>query len=78
MSTLDPALTTVFTRGRAVRPGRTAATTGTGTRDRSAGRAERAARRREDAARHERDARRSDHLERTRDNAAARHPLGLR
>lgn len=82
MSTIDAALTTVYTSQAAVRSSRAMSTARPSAhadaRDRKASRAERAARRRQDAARHERDARRDQQLERARDNAAARHPLGLR
>ncbi|GAB3164609.1 hypothetical protein GCM10027059_21000 [Myceligenerans halotolerans] len=82
MSTLDATFTTVYASQAA---GRSDSATSTArpsahadARDRNASRAERAARRRQDAVRHERDARRDEQMERARDNAAARHPLGLR
>lgn len=56
----------------------TAPLTTNGERDRDASRAERSRQRRKDAARRERAARWAEQLERSRDNAAARHPLGLR
>jgi hypothetical protein len=86
MSTLDATFATVYgPRQAAASSGRTTAarpeareTAPRRAGGRAADQAERIARRRQDATRQERDRRLSAHVERARDNAASRHPLGLR